>query len=111
MPGHSGDESAPSLHRESPACRGAGSAVLHQSPGEPEGPFFTAAVAAPQSVSWSHCRGEAEESLAWRAVSEPPVGLTWERGQPAWSPWASPVLPPAWPISLGSFAAGLSSIH
>lgn len=39
------------------------------------------------------------------------AGLTLERGRPAWSLSASPVLPPAWLISLGSFAARLSSIR
>lgn len=68
------------------------------------------ASVAPKGISWSALAGTGKPGLGWSAPT-PAAALTLERGWQAWIPLASPVLPPALPFSLGSFAAGLSSTH
>lgn len=55
----------------------------------------------------------APRGTSWSALDEerPSRALTWGRGRRAWFPVSGPVLPLALPISLGSFAAGLSLTH
>lgn len=101
------------------------SALLHRRPGDEKGAhertteaadtegwhsLSVSASVAPKGVSWSALAGTGKPASGWSA-STPAAALTLERGWQAWIPLASPVLPPALPFSLGSFAAGLSSTH
>lgn len=95
--------------QECPSCSGAGSGLLHRSPGERDAK--QEASGTPSSRPLRLLPRAPPGHAAQPRLRQSGAGLTLERGRPAWSLSASPVLPPAWLISLGSFAARLSSIR